>query len=172
MSLIQNNLLDRKALYEKGRYEMIDSCVSSWRKRQIILGADPDILSDSELLTHRRENKFRKTLKFLFVLGVPLSYWYYRRQFWTSLALGFFIYQFNKQVINSFSFTNCNYSMEYAFNLKLSSSKLYTSYNGTYPAAPDLFWRQRPLFNQRVYHTKLTDPRSLSPSLSDNMVPL
>jgi|LauGreDrversion4_2_1035121.scaffolds.fasta_scaffold248774_3 hypothetical protein len=172
MSLTPSNLFDRKSEYEKGRYELIDSCVSSWRKRQIILGADPDILSDSELLTHRRENKLRKTFKYLFVLGVPLSFWYYRRQFWTTLFLGLLSYEIHRQIINSFRFTKCNYSMEYAFNLRLSSLKLYSSYNGSYPATPDLFWKQKPIFNQRDYHTRLADPRSLRPSISDNNVPI
>lgn len=172
MSLVPDNLFDRKALYEQGKYEFIDSCVSSRRKRQMILAGDPDILSDSELLTHRRENKFRKIFKYLFVLGVPLSFWYYRRQFWTSLAIGAISYVFNNQVINTFSLTKCNYSMEYAFNNHISSLKLNSSYNGTYPATPDLFWRQKPIFNKRVYQTKLEDPRSLTPSLIENMTPI
>lgn len=163
MTLNAENLYDRKAINENKKYEHMNSLISSWRKRQMILGGEPDILSDSDLITHRRENKFRKLLKYLLVIGVPLTYFYYRRYYWSTLGLTVFNYLLVKTVINSYSFTNCSYSMEYAYKIRINSLRTYNAYNSIYPATPDYFWGKKQPFKDIDIINMNMDERSLPP---------
>ena len=138
---LSEDLLDRKAMTDKLNFERIDKLTPVWRKRQMILSGEPDILSEDDLFRHRFENKFKRGIKYLSVTGFPLLYYfYYKRNVNHSLCIGLFSYMFVKFYINSLNFTKCDYSLEYALNTYKNSNVEYNKFNGFYKMTSTVFW--------------------------------
>jgi hypothetical protein len=171
MSLIPDDLLNRAAINQMEKYKYLDGIVTSWRKRQVILAGEPDSLSDNDLFNHYYENRLRRVVKAVLVIGLPAGYFYYRRHIIQTIFLTIFSFSFCK-FLNTFNIIKSDYSMQYAQEIRKNNLALYYSYNGSYLVTPDIFWQQRSLINSRDDYLMKTGQRTLPKDLTPNMQPI
>lgn len=128
--LLPNNLFDRKSEYESALFNKVGRNVSSWRKRQMILAGDPDLLSEAELLNHRFENKLKKVTKFLVLFGGSAAVYYYKRSPVFTAASFAILFTLQKTLINTINYTSCDYSMKLAYDSIHQNAESVHAFNG------------------------------------------
>ena len=140
MTLIPDNILSRKSVIEELNINKIDKMTPVWTKRQLILTGDPDSLSDEDLRNHHYENNTKKVLKYFSVLGLPLIYYFFRREVKYAVVISILGYYMSKIYINSYNMTKCDYSMNFAINSCANSNFDNFRFNGKAQTAPMVFW--------------------------------